>query len=258
LRLVEPPTPSGWVNTYLAKYERTTLNELTTRTGTVGARRTSIDERNQWQYGGAYIDDMQQPQGATPSSSHALYVDVERTWRRVDDLAAPTIGWILDLQAGGGIPGISTHGFGRAIARFAAWYPPSRDWQLSGKLEVGAVFGASRTEVPSPLLFRTGGDTTVRGYAFDSLGVKDGDATVPGRYYVVSSVEATRWITQVWGIAAFIDAGNAFDDLSSFRVALGYGLGARIRTPIGPFRFDVAYGQDSRQVRVHFSVGLAF
>jgi outer membrane translocation and assembly module TamA len=31
-----------------------------------------------------------------------------------------------------------------------------------------------------------------------------------------------------------------------------------VRTPIGPFRFDVAYGQDSKQVRIHFSVGLGF
>jgi translocation and assembly module TamA len=98
----------------------------------------------------------------------------------------------------------------------------------------------------------------VRGYAFESLGVKDGLATVPGRYYVVASVEATRWINATWGIATFVDAGNAFDNLSDFKVALGYGVGARVRTPIGPFRFDVAYGQDSKQVRVHFSVGLAF
>jgi len=146
----------------------------------------------------------------------------------------------------------------RTVARFAAWHPLGTDYQLSGKLEGGAVVGASRQEVPSTLLFRTGGDTTVRGYAYESLGVQDGAATVPGRYYVVSSVEATRWINQTWGIATFVDAGNAFDDVHDLKLALGYGVGARIRTPIGPFRFDVAYGQQSRQVRVHFSVGLAF
>jgi translocation and assembly module TamA len=31
-----------------------------------------------------------------------------------------------------------------------------------------------------------------------------------------------------------------------------------VKTPIGPFRLDVAYGEQSRQVRLHFSVGLAF
>ena len=57
---------------------------------------------------------------------------------------------------------------------------------------------------------------------------------------------------------SFVDTGNAFDNISDLGLVLGYGVGARVRTPIGPFRFDVAYGQQSRQVRLHFSVGLAF
>ena len=60
------------------------------------------------------------------------------------------------------------------------------------------------------------------------------------------------------GLAAFVDAGNAVDSLSDLHLALGYGLGARVRTPLGPFRLDLAYGQDVHRVRVHFSVGLAF
>jgi translocation and assembly module TamA len=258
LRFVRPPNAGGWVDTAGTRYLQTDLNNLRTKSIGAAVRRASIDERNQWQFGAAFLDDRQEPEGGEPSTAHALYVDVERIWRRVDDLVAPTTGWILDVQAGAGVPGASTHGFGRTIARFAAWYPLSAEWELSGKLEGGAVFGASRQEVPATLLFRTGGDTTVRGYAFESLGVADGLATVPGRYFVVSSVDVTRWITATWGIAAFIDAGNAFDNLSDFKIALGYGLGARLRTPIGPFRFDVAYGQDSKQVRIHFSVGLAF
>jgi translocation and assembly module TamA len=258
LRFVRPPNAAGWIDALTVKYEHTNLNELQTKTAGVGVRRQSIDERNQWQYGAQFLDDQQEPTGADESKAHALYVDVERIWRRVDDLVAPTLGWMLDVQAGAGIPGISTRGFGRAVARFAAWYPLGVDYQLSARAEGGAVFGASRQEVPSTLLFRTGGDTTVRGYAFDSLGVTAGQATVPGRYFIATSVEATRWINATWGIATFVDAGNAFDDPHDVRLALGYGVGARVRTPIGPFRFDVAYGQQSRQVRVHFSVGLAF
>lgn len=258
LRFVRPPNDHGWVDSAGARYQQTDLNNLQTKSIGASLRRASIEERNQWQFGAAFLDDKQEPEGAEDSTAHALYVDVEHIWRRVDDLIGPTKGWILDVQAGAGVPGVSTHGFGRTVARFAAWYPYGTDWQFSGKLEGGAVFGASREEVPATLLFRTGGDTTVRGYAFESLGVKDGLATVPGRYYVVSSVEATRWINPTWGIAVFVDAGNAFDDLDDFTIALGYGVGARVRTPIGPFRFDVAYGQESKQVRIHFSVGLAF
>jgi translocation and assembly module TamA len=121
------------------------------------------------------------------------------------------------------------------------------------------VFANSREEVPSALLFRTGGDTTVRGYAYQSLGVQSGNATVPGRYYAVASGEVIRWINETWGIATFVDAGNAVDQPSDLsHLALGYGVGARLRTPIGPFRLDVAYGQDDHSVRLHLSVGLAF
>ena len=258
IRFVQPPGPDGWIDSVLTKWERTNLNNLITQTATAGVRRASIDEHNQWQYGGQFIDDSLRPEGAENSSSHALYLDVQRIWRRVDALVAPTRGWILDASAGTGIPGASTRGFGRLVARFGYWYPIGSDYQFTARLEAGGVFGASRQEVPSPLLWRTGGDTSVRGYGFESLGVKDGDATVPGRYYVVGSLEATRWINPTWGIATFIDTGNAFDEISTPALVLGYGVGARVRTPIGPFRFDIAYGQQSRQVRLHFSVGLAF
>ena len=258
IRFVRPPGSDGWIDSVLLKWEHTNLNDLITQTATAGARRASIDERNQWQYGAQYIDDSLRPTGAEKSSSHALYVDVQRIWRRVDDLVAPTRGWVFDTSAGAGVPGVSTRGFGRLVARFGYWYPIGTDYQITARVEAGGVFGASRQEVPSPLLFRTGGDTSVRGYAFQSLGVKDGQATVPGRYYVVASVEATRWINQTWGIATFIDTGNAFDEISTPALVLGYGVGARVRTPIGPFRFDIAYGEQSRQVRLHFSVGLSF
>jgi translocation and assembly module TamA len=258
IRFVQPPGPDGWIDSVLTKWEHTNLNNLITQTATAGVRRVGIEERNQWQYGAQFIDDSLRPSGADKSSSHATYIDVQRIWRRVDDLVAPTRGWILEGQAGIGVPGVSTRGFGRVVARVGYWYPFSSEYQFSARFEAGGVFGASRQEVPSTLLFRTGGDTSVRGYAFESLGVKDGEATVPGRYYVVGGIELTRWINQTWGIATFIDTGNAFDEISTPALVLGYGVGARVRTPIGPFRFDIAYGQQSRQVRLHFSVGLAF
>ncbi len=74
----------------------------------------------------------------------------------------------------------------------------------------------------------------------------------------MGSVEAIRWISELWGLAAFVDAGNAGDSLSDFRFDVGYGGGLRVRTPLGPFRLDVAYGQQVHEVRLHFSVGLSF
>jgi len=42
------------------------------------------------------------------------------------------------------------------------------------------------------------------------------------------------------------------------RLAKGIGVGPRVRTPIGPIRADIAYGQQDRSLRLHFSVGYTF
>ena len=92
----------------------------------------------------------------------------------------------------------------------------------------------------------------------ESLGVHQGGAIVGGRRFMVASSEYTRWVGDNWGIAAFVDAGNAWDDSALAKAVLGYGVGARVRTPIGPIRADLAYGQQTHEVRLHFSVGFSF
>ena len=258
VRFVRPPTPTGWVDTYGAGVQRTDIENLITRTAAVTARRRSIDERRTPAFGIGFFANDQVPQGAPKESSHALYVDGEYTWRNVDNILEPTRGWMANAQLGYGIPGVSTEQFVRTIGRIIGWWPLTRENQLVARLDAGAVIAQSRVGIPSNFLFRTGGDTTVRGYAFESLGVQQGDAIVGGRYYWVGSVEAVHWINQTWGVAAFVDAGNAKDKVSELTPAYGYGIGARLKTPIGPFRLDVAYGEQAKSVRLHFSVGLSF
>ena len=79
---------------------------------------------------------------------------------------------------------------------------------LELRAEGGAVFVDNPFNVPADLMFRTGGDTTVRGYAYLSLGVKDGQAVVGGKYYAVATAEFIHWVNATWGLAAFVDAGN--------------------------------------------------
>ena len=258
LRLVRPPDARGWRDALSAAVDRTDISGLVTRTASIVGRRQGIDERNTPAFSIGYFFDDQEPSGGQLMSSHALFADAQYTWRRTDDLLSPTRGWMANAQVGAGIPGASTKDFGRVIGKMAYWLPLSRETQLYVRAEGGAVLADSRDGIPSVFLFRTGGDTTVRGYAFESLGVQQNDATVGGRYFAVTSAEVTRWIAPAWGLAAFVDAGNATDSLAPFTFKLGYGVGARVRTPIGPFRLDLAYGEASKQVRVHFSMGLSF
>jgi len=39
--------------------------------------------------------------------------------------------------------------------------------------------------------------------------------------------------------------------------ALGYGVGVRWRSPVGPLKLDLAYGQEVQRFRLHLSVGIA-
>jgi translocation and assembly module TamA len=258
VRFTQPPNEAHWVGTYLAGAVRTDIEGLVTRTAAIGTRWHTIEERNERAVSATYLLDEQQPSGAEWIRSHAVYLEYERFWRRTDNLVSPTSGWMASLQGGGGIPGVSTRGFGRAVGRFVAWVPIDAKNEFQFRAQGGAVLAPSRHDIPSALLFRTGGDTTVRGYAFESLGVQEGDATVPVRYYAVFNGELTHWFRESWGVAAFVDAGNAVDSLTDTHLALGYGVGARVRSPLGPFRVDLAYGQDVHKVRIHLSVGLTF
>ena len=258
LRLVQPANASGWIGAWGFGAKRTDIEGLVTETAIAGTRWHTLEERRERAVSATYYLDYQTPEGEPTVRSRALYLEAEQYWREVDHLLAPTRGWMASVALGGGIPGASTLGFGRVIGRFAGWLPVDRSTQLNVRGDAGAVLASTRDGIPSTLLFRTGGDTTVRGYAFESLGVDQGTSVVGGRYYAVGSIEAIRWIGESWGLAAFIDAGNAVDSLSNVRLALGYGVGARIRTPLGPFRLDIAYGQEVHKVRLHFSVGLSF
>ena len=253
-----PPTASKWIDSASIGVQQTDFQNSEETFAGIEVQRTGVDERSRPLFRAAWLYDRQVPAGAEESTSHATFLEAGYVLRRVDDLVSPTRGYMAEMRLGGGIPGLSTRGFGRAIVQTAAWYPIDRLTQLAFRAEAGAVIASSREGIPSVLLFRTGGDTTVRGYEYQSLGVRLGNAIVGGRYYALGSVEAIRWIDDTWGIAAFVDAGNAVDDLDDFDFAIGYGLGARLRTPIGPFRLDVAYGEKTKDWRLHFSVGLSF
>ena len=111
------------------------------------------------------------------------------------------------------------------------------------------------------MLFRAGGDESVRGYAYRTLGpVIDGVVT-SGRVLMTGSAELARPIAPKWPAywwAMFVDAGDAANRWGDLRPALGYGVGFRWRSPVGPLRIDWAYGQRVHKMRLHLSVGISF
>jgi translocation and assembly module TamA len=59
-------------------------------------------------------------------------------------------------------------------------------------------------------------------------------------------------------VAVFYDVGKAGDNFHDLKPKVGYGVGARWRSPVGPINVDVAYGKAVHKVRLHFSLGFTF
>ena len=224
-----------------------------------GTRWHTIEERNERALSATFYLDEQQPAGAEWERSHAIYLEYERYWRRIDNLHRADDG--LD-----GEPAGRRRHSGRLDARLrprrSAASP--RGCRSTPRTSCSSARRAARCSRRRATAFRrrcsSAPAATRRCAATRSRASACRTATrpLPGRYYAVFNVEVTHWIREAWGIAAFVDAGNAIDTLSDAHLALGYGVGLRVRTPLGPFRVDLAYGQDVHKVRVHLSVGLTF
>jgi translocation and assembly module TamA len=253
-----PPRPGGVWNTFSTKLERRDIAGQLTREVVVGYAHNWGLERTPSQLSLSSHFEQQSVAGSTTENNFAVFANYRRTFRTTDDLVNPRRGLLGTLEFGASVPGLNTRDFGRARAK-VNWlipYGARNDFLVRG--EAGVVVARARSGIPSSFLFRTGGDQTLRGYAFETIGVAQGEAIVGGRYLALASVEYTRWFTDTIGGAVFVDAGDAFDRAADFSLAAGYGVGLRWRSPVGPLRADVAYGQRDGDIRLHFSVGFSF
>jgi len=131
--------------------------------------------------------------------------------------------------------------------------------RLLTRAEVGATLIDDLDNLPASVRFFAGGDVSVRGYAYKSLGPTDPfGAVVGGENLLVGSVEVDQMITSEWALAAFIDSGNAYDQLNEFNPATGVGVGVRWFSPLGPIRVDVAFPLEKDapdEYRLHITLG---
>jgi translocation and assembly module TamA len=198
------------------------------------------------------------------TTTFALSGNGHMVLRRLDSAVLPTDGYTLSLQLGAG----RSHGnrsasgpFGRAYSRLTVYRPLGRSWYGQARVELGQVFLGGAVAAPDSQLWRAGGDDSVRGYAYRSLGPVVGGGVASGSVLATASVELARPLFEdmpsLWG-AVFADAGRAATSFGGLNPALGLGAGVRWRSPVGPLRLDIARGQETGQWRLHFSVAIAF
>lgn len=223
---------------------------------TVGSSYTRLED-NQWLYTYALNYEREDSIAGNEEEkrTHLVIPSVSMSRTKTDgNLTYPLRGWNFLTRLSG-----SPQTFGSDVS-FVQLYArgkhirPFAKGRLLLRLEAGVTNVDEFTDLPVSVRFFTGGDASVRGYDYRSLGGEDG-LVAGGSNLLVSSIEYDYLIKPRWAIAAFYDQGNASND-SSFEFKRSAGLGVRWISPIGPVRIDVAKAlDDEKSWALHLSMG---
>ena len=194
---------------------------------------------------------------ATTTRQQALAVSLGWVWRDAQDPDDPAEGVVLQWHLAAASRALaSDQTFVRSHLRYSQGFPLTRRSSVLLRAELGITAARARDGIPQDYLFRAGGANSVRGYAYQSLGVVQGTATLGGRYLGALSSEFLYWHSPDWGTALFVDAGQAADNRRDLKPVFGYGLGARWKSPAGPLGLDLAWSERDRRLRLHFALSV--
>lgn len=253
------PEPGGWRNRLGAEVARSDVENLVSRSFGLTAQRSWRTPEKEHDWALKFQTEEQSLTAGPVDNLNALTLNYSWTTREVDDLLRPRRGYMVNLQLGGASESLlSTRSFMRGYSRGLYIVPVGRTDRVHLRGEFGAVWANARDGIPTEFLFRAGGDQSVRGYAYESLGVDEGSSVVGGRFLGVATVEYQHDFTAQWGGALFIDAGNAADSPSELRPVYGYGAGVRWITAAGSLNLDIAQARSTGDIRLHFTLGTRF
>lgn len=147
--------------------------------------------------------------------------------------------------------------FLRAHVQFERVFDLMPQWHLLVRGEAGASLVRNFNELPGIFRFFAGGDRSVRGFGYNSLGPTEKldlrscditrpdpdlcgvDRTIGGRNLLFGSVEIARDLPRNLAIATFFDIGNAFNRFGD-PMEYSAGVGLRYRLPVVTLGIDVA------------------
>lgn len=178
----------------------------------------------------------------------------------------------LDVSGSGSLIG-SDFKYVRAYGQFNLFQPTLRlgdrevVWAQSLRAGLARAFDQ---ELLSSVRFFAGGEFSVRGYPWESLGPRQWDWSA-GEFYATGG-EAMLVLNQelriplLWDVSGlvFVDAGQVWGDSRDFpsSLATSTGFGFRAMTPIGVLRLDVAFPLDRRpddpRHRIYAGFGTTF
>jgi len=195
-----------------------------------------------------------------PGQSTLLYPEVVLEKKKGDDPLFVRDGYALTVIARGSPGLLSDTQFvqARVDGKWIKGFGENQRLIVRGTL--GAMEVGDFDKLPPELRFFAGGDRSIRGYAYQTIGPQDQNGLVlGGEDLVVASVEYEYYFKPNWGIATFVDTGDAFTGFSNFKTRIGTGVGLRWRSPVGMVRADIGvpindpYGKTG--VELHLVIG---
>ena len=201
----------------------------------------------------------------TPGIEHGrsteVFAEASLSRKQADNFDFVHRGWSVNLAAR------STAGSLLSDARFsqltadAKWiraFGANQRNRLILRGSAGYTWTDDFTALPPLLRFFAGGDRSVRGYGYQSIGpLNSYGRVIGGKNLLVGSTEVEHYFTRNWGMAAFVDAGNAFSGVD-YQAKIGAGLGVRWRSPVGMIRVDLGtpiHNSQVHGVELHVVIG---
>jgi outer membrane protein insertion porin family/translocation and assembly module TamA len=213
--------------------------------------------------------------GEAEGTLFALAFDVNRN--TTNNLLDARRGYVLAAHLERAVPwGWGSYNYWSASVEGRHYQAVGDLFVLANRLQFGSIepTGDEELNVPFHKRYFLGGASSNRGWGRFELSPLSGfGLPIGGHTMLDGSVEVRFPVWSRLGGVLFLDYGNvwteAWDfDLDQLRYAVGPGL--RYQTPIGPARIDLGYQLNpidnlrvegepqSRQWRVHFSIGQAF
>ncbi|MCQ8102812.1 autotransporter assembly complex protein TamA [Methylomonas sp. SURF-2] len=207
-----------------------------------------------------YVDSVYESFTADAQQNNTQLLLPGGSWLRsvADDTLRPTRGYRLELNLSGSYKN-PVSDISMAQASIAAVWMQPLPWRgrLIARAEQAATLVDNFAKLPASYRYYAGGMNSIRGYAYKELGPRDAQGRLlGGRFLSVASLEYEQAVLDDWGVAAFIDAGNAYNP-DDIRIKAGAGLGLRWHSPIGPIRIDLAVplGEADSSFQFHFAAG---
>lgn len=269
MSLAMPPNKKSFVDSLNTSIEYTALEGVTLHNFYIGFKHTNNNQFYNMTYKLNYFRDQIQQKNLAGlpfnimvlRGIHEALVPGFTWWHRnVDNQIFPRQGNLFMLDSGFAIHGlISDQTFARFYSNFRQYIPFAKQDLCIIRIEFGGLLTKKYiTDIPTSLLFLAGGNESIRGYNFASLGNIQNNVIFPTKYLMTSSLEYQRWFTEKWGIALFYDIGSATNDWTNKNIYSGIGIGIRWRTQVGSFNLDLAYGVQKHQIHPNLSLGISF